>query len=122
MPLKKKKLPPYYDIELGTIYKTIVANLDQVGTAAPSSTTFKNDIGGFTIVRDSIGFYRILFATGTLTANKTYIMMKSSNTNKAYLDAGYGDTGTIYINTWNLAGSLADNCLIEQPIEIRVYN
>jgi len=99
-------------------YKVYTALLTQTGTSAPTAIVLENTLGG-TVVwgRNVTGVY---YATliGAFTINKTALFVTNRLFNdilRAYSDPE--DSNTIYLESSNGDGNLLNN-----TIEIRVYN
>lgn len=105
-------------------YKKFVATLIQTGILAPiyqSGAPLENNIGTFTISRNSTGVYT-LTATGLLTLNKTVVFVQDHKDPTKRIVAYSNNSGSqIFIETFS-SGVPADNVLIGNAIEIRVYN
>jgi hypothetical protein len=103
-------------------YKVYVAIISQNGVAAPTATILENDLGGTpTWTYDGPGSY-VCTLTGAFTINKTVAIITNNHTIGVARDiAAYvAGTDTVGVITYN-AGASADDQLIKNYFEIRVY-
>lgn len=106
-----------------TGYKRYVALLTQTGTSAPTDVVMETGLATMTLSRVSKGVYRITAASGTFTADKTFItrVLDTSATEQIEIVTERIDTTVIEI-TAKQSQLVYDGLLSDTPIEIRVYN
>ena len=116
-------------IEVANIrgYKVYTALLTQTGTDAPTAIVMENTIGDVEWIYLSVGQYKLQL-NNAFTINKTIIFPNVSfNATVAFTDpriigfADEGDDDYILVSSFNNSG-LADNIILNFPVEIRVYN
>lgn len=97
-----------------------IANLTQVGTAAPEALELANNIGDITWTRTGAGEY-LGTPTTPLDPLRTYVMI--NNVNHDHLTSAYINTdGNIVIVTCNTSGHAhEDDILNNTTLEIRTY-
>jgi len=99
-------------------YKVYTALLTQSGTSAPTAIVLENTLGGTVVWGRSVTGVYYATLTGVFTINKTALFVTNRLSNdllRAYSDAE--DSNTIYLESSNGDGNLLNN-----TIEIRVYN
>ncbi len=110
-------------------YGVYAALLTQSGTDAPVATVLQNTTGTtVTFLRTNVGMYRAVFAEPILTETNFSFMQGAGNTsNLATLWGYFQDNSQLLIDSFDLGNinttiQLADGILINQFIEIRIYN
>lgn len=114
----------------GGAYKSYMATLTQIGTAAPTivsngtgaNTPLENSLGGAIVwTRTGVGAY-VGTLTGAFTANKTVLLPSQSQASDSHVTMSIASADAVNLNTFNAAQTVtADNRLNTVPIEIRVY-
>jgi hypothetical protein len=103
-------------------YKKYIALISQTGSAAPTVVVLENTIGDIVWTRASTGLYRGTLI-GAFTLDKTYTMMNVTLTDGIVNVYRFSDD-TVRVATTNLQNPTAsyhDNHLLNNTIEIRVY-
>jgi hypothetical protein len=103
-------------------YKKYIALMSQSGTSAPTVTVLENSIGDIVWTRASTGLYRGTLI-GAFPLNKTYSMISVTLTDGIVNVYRFSDDN-IRVATTNLQNPTAsyhDNHLLNNTIEIRVY-
>jgi hypothetical protein len=119
----------------GRPYKVYTALLTQTASNAPFANVLEDTIGNVSFEYNGLGQYKI-YATGSLTTNKTYITISEQHsltvTPKVVFDMGTLDNNKVEFFTYYISFNtpaegdpifvLSNNVLYLAPIEIRVYN
>ena len=96
-------------------YKVYTALLTQTGTDAPVATVLENTLGTININYSSPGIYYVA-SDFLFTLNKTAIFTGSTN-NGDIMIATQNNNSLLVLTSIGL-----NDCLVNTPIEIRVYN
>jgi hypothetical protein len=113
-----------------TRYKSYVATITQTGTSDPVATVLENTFNDtFTWTRNTAGNYQVQLTTGTFS--KLYCTTPSESVKYAAFSFRYKiiikfdssdiTNKSLVLSTMNNSGSLVDDLLYDQPVEIRVY-
>lgn len=102
-------------------YLVYSALLTQTSTNAPIPIVLENTIGAIVWSYDSTGSY-IGTLVGAFTLDKTFVICNSTNgTSDDLVQASTPPSADIVVvYSWN-TGTLANDILVNTPIEIRVY-
>lgn len=102
-------------------YKSYVALLTQTSTNAPIPIVLENTIGTIVWTYDSTGSY-IGTLTGAFTVDKTFLVCSITNGDKDIIiqSSVTPSPDTVLVYSWD-TGTLANDILVNTPIEIRVY-
>ena len=106
-------------------YKVYTALLTQTGTNAPVATVLENTLGSITYIYNSDGYYSII--SDNLFTNKTFLTITNITDIGDYTGLNACnivkiDNSTFDIKTISSSNVIANECLLNSPIEIRVYN
>lgn len=106
-------------------YKVYTALLTQTGTDAPIATVLKNTLGNITYLYNSDGYYSII--SDNLFTDKTFIIIANTTDIGDYTGLNTCnvrkiDNSTFDIKTVSSSNMVMNECLLNSPIEIRVYN
>lgn len=100
-------------------YKVYTATLRQLNTDPPVATVMENTIGNIVWSYQAVGIY-VGTLTGAFTIDKTATIISGTPLGTAQIYRK--DDNTVYIQTHDLLGNLADTKLGQTTIEIKVYN
>lgn len=101
-------------------YKVYVAQVTQVGTAAPTFVIQENTIGDIVWARNGVGDYEGTLASAFSTSDKFWaIISKPNNTHTA--SVFYSTANLVNIFVQADGGAAADSNLSDTCVEIRVY-
>jgi hypothetical protein len=103
-------------------YKTIMFNISQSGTSAPTKNySYETEVSQtFTFTRVSTGNYRLTASSALFTASKTFCQITLGN-NILDLSAGVVVTSTTQLDITNCtASTVADSLLTNTILEIKI--
>jgi len=100
-------------------YTKYIALISQSSTADPTVIELENTIGPIVWTRSSTGTY-IGTLAGAFTLDKTYTILSVSVIN-TFVKINRLSNNTIRMSSSNLAGTFTDSLLIDNTLEIRVY-
>ena len=110
----------YADALLNSVPLMVGMRLSQTGTSDPTVNSFSsNNATSFTVIRDSVGTYTINFSMQSVESN--YVLLSSLNKPISTLESivvTFVNSTTVRIETYNAAGSLADDILLNSQILI----
>lgn len=111
--------------ENGTIaltkYKVYTALLTQTGTSAPVATVLENTLGAtITWSYVGVGQYHATASSAVFTASKTAGIL--SNSSSTGINAFVNISTTVFNTVTTSSGVAANNELVKNMVEIRVYN
>lgn len=115
-------------VKIGNGYKVYTALLSQSGFSDPIATVLENTLGAYPVWSrdpDKTGQYYCSAGSGIWVANKTAILIGSSNSywdGLSNLSGQRIDNTNLQFNTVNNLGELCDGIFYETMVEIRVYN
>ena len=105
-------------------YKTYLANVTQVGTAAPTlnfgySAELTSTVS---FTRASTGTYELTLSTTELTANKTFVQITNGASGVNVVVGAYvtSTTKIVFYTANSTTGALLDSALNETQIEIKI--
>ena len=109
-------------VKWGTLrpYKVYTAFINQTGTNAPVSTILENDLGTITWSRQDAGIYSGV-PSWAYVANKTILPKMGGYSENDFVISYSENAHTISLLSIE-GGEVADDALINFPLEIRVYN
>lgn len=99
--------------------KSIIGNLTQSGTSAPTITSFVNTSGAtLTTSYTSVGTYKITASASIFNVTNTWIMVSNG---EAHIEL-YRNTDTeLILKTYNSGGTLTNGLITKKAFEIRLY-
>jgi hypothetical protein len=99
--------------------KSIICNITQTGTSAPTLTTFVNTSGAtLTTSYTSVGNYKITASTEIFDATNTWIMVSNS---ESHIEMYRNSSTEIIVKTYTPTGTFNNGLLIKKSFEIRLY-
>jgi len=104
-------------------FKTIIFNLSQTGTSAPTKNwSYETEVTQtFTLSRSGVGLYIITASSALFTASKTFITSDNGSAVASLIGGQRGSTTVLYIYTReSTTGSVADGLLDYSTIEIKI--
>ena len=104
-------------------YKSYVALVTQSTTGAPTAVVLENDLGAITFSYNNAGNYRVL-STGLFTSQKTALFISQDRGQTSGVFYLYWlDDSTLALQTLETSSdTLQNDALLDDAIEIRVYN
>ena len=99
--------------------KSIIGNLTQSGTSAPTITSFVNTSGAtLTTSYTGVGQYKITASSAIFDATNTWIMVTNS---ESHIEMYRSSSTEIVIKTYTSTGTLTNGLLNKKSFEIRLY-
>ena len=107
----------------GPVYKVYRALLTQEGTDAPTAIVFENTLGGTPIwTRSDAGIYNCTLA-GAFIGTKTHFIGVNGYSASTQMVFSISDNDNeVQVVTTDLAGTLEDDRMYLNSVEIKVYN
>ena len=102
-------------------YKVYTGLVSQTSTNAPTATVLENTLGQtVSFTYEDPGDYQVIISGNPMTSTNTAILIGTVQSNAQVFAVRTG-LGSIQLQSFNAAGSLADGILSEVAIEIRIY-
>ena len=99
--------------------KSIIGNLTQSGTSAPTITSFVNTSGAtLTTSYTGVGQYKITASSGIFDATNTWIMVTNSEN---HIEMYRSSSTEIIVKTYSPSGTLTNGLITKKAFEIRLY-
>ena len=105
-------------------YKTYLANVTQVGTAAPTlNYGYASELAStVTFTRVGIGEYELTLSTAELTANKTFVRITNGANGRGVIVGAYrvSTTKIAFYSSLSTTSAFTDGAIDETQIEIKI--
>ena len=104
-------------------YKTYLANISQVGTAAPTVNSSYSELSStVTFARTSTGLYELNLSSSEFTANKTFVQITNGGSAAGVIVGSFRQSATqiVFFTSDSVTQSTLDSALDNANIEIKI--
>lgn len=102
-------------------YKRYIATISQTGILDPTVIVLENTIGDIIWSRVGVGQYEGVLIGAFPDANRTYLMISQVNSSQGVYYITWVNTDRILVEWYDFAYTGGDNTLLNNTIDIRVY-